>query len=40
MSGNAVIVWIFLALAAAVLVVITVYVDSWRRVPRGDRDDS
>jgi hypothetical protein len=39
MSGTALFVWIFLGLAAVVLVVITLYVDSWRRKPRrGPRD--
>jgi hypothetical protein len=44
MRGNAVFVWIFLGLATVVLVLITLYVDSWRRVPRRggltDQDDA
>jgi hypothetical protein len=38
MTGDAV-VWIVLGLAAAVLLVITVYVNSWRNVRR-DREDA
>lgn len=31
MGGNAVLVWIMLGVAVVVLVVIALYVDSWRR---------
>ncbi|GAA2633685.1 hypothetical protein GCM10010399_77710 [Dactylosporangium fulvum] len=31
MGGNAVFVWIMLGLAAVVLILIALYVDSWRR---------
>jgi heme exporter protein D len=31
MGGNAVFAWIILGLALAVLILIAVYVDSWRR---------
>ncbi|GGM37897.1 hypothetical protein GCM10007977_044240 [Dactylosporangium sucinum] len=31
MGGNAVFVWIILGLAVAVLILIALYVDSWRR---------
>jgi len=39
MNGNAVFVWVFIGLAMAVLVVITLYVDKLRRrLPRDDAD--